>query len=217
VKLANPPVGDAGYDAWLVNGLQHGQSYFGDGRSHIFDFSIEGGVVGTGPDELHFDAPTEVRVVAHVCARLEPEITGATEKIRGKSPFHQPYWHLERSRVGTSRKVPVELIINGASVQRIELEADGKIHAVAFEVTISTSSWVAIRILPSSHTNPITVKVGSKPVRASRRSAEWCRRGVDTCWEQKWPRIRRTEIAEAKVAYDHARSAYDRIISEFPA
>jgi hypothetical protein len=217
VKLANPPLGDSGYDTWLMNGLQYGQSYFGDGRSHIFDFSVVGAVVGTGPEEFHSDAPTGVRVLAHVCARLEPEITPATEKICGKSPFRQPYWHLERSRIGTSRKVPVELVVNGASVQRTEIEADGKIHAVAFEMTISASSWLALRILPSSHTNPITLQIGEKPVRASRKSAEWCRRGVDVCWEQKAPRIRGTEIAEAKAAYDHARSTYDRIVSECPA
>ena len=40
----------------------------------------------------------------------------------------------------------------------------------------SESSWVALRVLRSSHTNPFFVLVGDKPIRASRRSAEWCLR-----------------------------------------
>jgi hypothetical protein len=50
-----------------------------------------------------------------------------------------------------------------------------------FDVAIEKSSWVAVRILPSAHTNPIFVLVGGKPVRASRRSAEWCLAAVSQC------------------------------------
>lgn len=216
VKLPSPPLDDPGYDAWLVNGLQQGKSYFGDGRSHIFDFSVAGAAPAASAEDLHLNAPAKMRVVAQVCARLEPELTPATENIRRRSPYKQPYWHLERARIGQSRKVPIECIVNGESVQSIEIEADGQIHAVAFELTIAKSSWIALRVLPSSHTNPITVRIAGKPLRASKKSAAWCRRGVDVCWEQKAPRIRASEIAEAKAAYDHARSTYDRIFSESP-
>jgi len=50
-------------------------------------------------------------------------------------------------------------------------------------VDIPHSSWVAVRILPSVHTNPIWVEVAGKPVRASRKSAEWCLKAVDVCWD----------------------------------
>jgi hypothetical protein len=40
---------------------------------------------------------------------------------------------------------------------------------------------VALRILPSSHANPVFVLVGGKPIRASRRSVEWCLKGVGQC------------------------------------
>ncbi|NIP97861.1 MAG: hypothetical protein GWO24_32305, partial [Akkermansiaceae bacterium] len=68
--------------------------------------------------------------------------------------------------------------------------------------------------LPSCHTNPVWVTVGGKPVRASKRSAEWCLKGVETCWGQKEKFIDADEMADAKAAYAHARSTYQRIISE---
>jgi hypothetical protein len=40
-----------------------------------------------------------------------------------------------------------------------------------------TAGQVACRILPSSHTNPIFVLVGEQPIRAYRRSVEWCLQG----------------------------------------
>ena len=79
---------------------------------------------------------------------------------------------------------------------------------------IKKSSWVALRVLPSSHTNPIFVLVGGKPVRASRKSAEWCLKAVDQCWAQKEKAIRPAEREEAKKAYEVARQAYRKILSE---
>jgi hypothetical protein len=76
---------------------------------------------------------------------------------------------------------------------------------------------VAVRILPSSHTNPVFVVVDGKPIRASKKSAEWCLAAVEQCWKQKWPQIRKTERAEAERAYDHARKEYRRLIAESPA
>jgi hypothetical protein len=73
---------------------------------------------------------------------------------------------------------------------------------------------VALRILPSSHTNPIFVLVDGKPIRASKRSAEWCLKGVDQCWSQKEKFIKANELDAAKAAYDHARVAYQKILRE---
>jgi len=213
VKLDKPPVGDQGYDAWLVNGLQHGHSYFGDGRSHLFDFHVEAPDGEDVGDMLHGGPSIKVKVTARVCARLDPEVSAATEQIRRRSPYDQPYWHLERARIGRSRSVPVELVVNGLPRQRAEIEADGQVHPVSFDVTLAESSWIALRILPSSHTNPVTIRIAGKPVRVS-ASAQWCRRAVDVCWKQKSPRIRSAEIQAAATAYDHARATYDRILSE---
>jgi hypothetical protein len=79
---------------------------------------------------------------------------------------------------------------------------------------ITESSWVAVRILPSVHTNPVWVTVGEKPVRASKRSAEWCVKAVETCWSQKAGQIRKTERDAAKKAYDDAKTVYERAAAE---
>ena len=71
-----------------------------------------------------------------------------------------------------------------------------------------------VRILPVSHTDPIFVQVGGKPIRASRRSAEWCLKSVDQAWSQKSRLISARELPEAKKAYDHAREVYRQLISE---
>jgi hypothetical protein len=85
---------------------------------------------------------------------------------------------------------------------------------VTFRVEIARSSWVALRIYPSSHTNPIFVTVGGQPIRASRASADWCLKAVDACWQAKSPSIRPKEQVEAEAAYEFARAAYRKILEE---
>jgi hypothetical protein len=83
-----------------------------------------------------------------------------------------------------------------------------------FEHAIARSSWVALRIFPSSHTNPIFVIVGDKPIRASRKSIEWCLQAVDTCWRKKEPLIRLQERGAAMEAYQQARQVYRQRLAE---
>jgi hypothetical protein len=56
--------------------------------------------------------------------------------------------------------------------------------------------------------------VSGKPIRASRRSAEWCLNAVNQCWTQKSARIRPSELEEARKAYDHAREVYRQRIAD---
>jgi hypothetical protein len=81
-------------------------------------------------------------------------------------------------------------------------------------VPIKASSWVCLRVFPSSHTNPVFVLVGDKPIRASKKSAEWCLKGVDQCWKMKQKAIRPRERGEAEKAYDEARKIYRAIAKE---
>jgi hypothetical protein len=81
------------------------------------------------------------------------------------------------------------------------------------DVPIERSSWVALRILPSSHTNPIWVTVAGKPVR-ERRSLEWCLKSVDQCWSQKEKLIAPAELDDARAAYEHARKTYRARLAE---
>jgi hypothetical protein len=134
--------------------------------------------------------------------------------IAARDLDEQPYWHIERARVKGTRQIPVELIVNGKAVETKLIEADGTVNELQFEYTPERSSWVAIRVFPAAHTNPIFVEVDGSPIRASKRSAEWCLEAVDRCWESKSPQIRESERAAARAAYDHARAAYRRILSE---
>ena len=95
-----------------------------------------------------------------------------------------------------------------------ELVADGRVHNLEFRYTPEISSWVALRIFPSSHTNPVFVELDGRPIRASKRSAKWCLEGVDRCWNAKHPIIREEERPAAEEAYEVARKAYTEILEE---
>ena len=63
------------------------------------------------------------------------------------------------------------------------------------------------------------VLVGDKPIRTSKRSAEWCLKGIDKCWQEKTEpknryaqKIRAQERPAAKGAYDKAREEYKKIL-----
>jgi hypothetical protein len=153
-------------------------------------------------------------VTFDVAARLEEKPTERTEIIRHKRLDDKPYWHIERARIGDTRKVPVEIIMNDHPVARQEIEADGEIRPLTFELDVPHSSWIAVRIFPSVHTNPVFVEVGGKPIRSSRKSADWCRRAVDVCYQRKSPRFRASERDAANAAYDKARKYYDKALQE---
>jgi hypothetical protein len=198
------------FDAWC-EGIRLGHNYVSDGRSHILEFAANDVRMGDASGDLKLAAPAKVHLSAKVAAML-PEKPDASIRAR---PYEQaPYWHIERARIGETRKVPVEVIVNGYAVARQEIDADGTLRDIAFDVPIDQSSWVTLRILPSSHTNPVFVLVGDKPIRASRRSAQWCLKGVDQCWSQKQKVIAPAEQADAKAAYEHARQAYKQILAE---
>ena len=230
------------YDEW-VQGLKDGRSYCGDGLSHLFDFKVNDFEMGTPSrslgtparaassddatsekksgksaqptaSQLDLKQPGKVRITCEATALLAEKPTPQTEAIRAKRLDEKPYWHLERSRIGETRTVPVELIVNGQSVARKEIPADGSLAKIEFDHEIKHSSWVALRILPSCHTNPIFVEVAGKPIRASRKSADWCEKAVDVCWNSKQGRIRESERAAAKAAYNKAKAIYSAIAKE---
>ncbi len=206
------------FDNW-VDGLKNGRSYVGDGLSHILDFRVNNTSVGEpGSDgivsQLNLRQPATVRVSFDAAALLDEKPSEATRRLRSQRLDTKPYWHIERCRIGETRTVPVEVIVNGRVAATRTLLADGTVQPMQFDVEIDRSSWIAVRILPSVHTNPIFVQVDGRPVRASRRSAEWCRKAVDVCWNSKRGRIRDTELPDAAAAYETARRVYDAIIEE---
>ena len=203
------------FDAW-VQGIKDGRSYVGDGRSHLYDFKVNGLGVGEkrGNGRASYLAltPSEPIVATVTAAALLAETP--SDDLLNRPLRSKPYWHVERARIGDTRKVPVELVVNGIVVETQEVVGDGKLHELSFEYKLKQSSWVAMRIFATSHTNPIFIEVGGEPIRASKRSALWCLEAVDVCWQSKVGRIRADDQAEAKLAYDHARERYKRIVDE---
>ncbi|MBL8849880.1 MAG: CehA/McbA family metallohydrolase [Planctomycetaceae bacterium] len=213
------------YDAW-VQGVKLGRSYCCDGLGHLLDFkvasatdssqSVAVGEPGPGGEisELKLPKAGKVTVTCDVAALLAESPTPETEAIRHKRLDQQPYWHIERARIGDTRTVPVELIVNGYPVAKQEIAADGSVQALSFDVDLPISSWVAVRIFPSVHTNPVYVLVEDQPIRASKRSADWCATAVETCWNSKRNQIREAERADAQQAYDAAAATYRKIRDE---
>ncbi len=221
------PEEDLNFDAW-VNGLKNGRSYCGDGMSHVLKFEIDSdqnanpvrmGWPGDGDaiSQLNLNKPGKVRVETSIAAMLEEQPSDRSKSIRERRLDAKPYWHIERCRVGDSRKVEAELIVNGQAVESQQVLADGSVQNLHWNLDVSESSWVAVRILPSVHSNPIFIEVNEKPIRSSRKSAQWCRQAVDVCWDSKKNQIRDTEKADAKIAYDRAAEIYDKIIQESKA
>ncbi|HEX5105045.1 MAG TPA: CehA/McbA family metallohydrolase, partial [Pirellulaceae bacterium] len=169
-------------------GIRDGRSYVSDGTSHLIDFVATSGnqavPVGTSGSEMKLAAPGKVRLTCKVAARLD-----------GKT-------------------VPVEAVVNAYPVAKQEIVADGSLQEISLDVPVERSSWVALRLYPSAHTNPVFVLVDGQPIRASKRSAEWCLAGVDQCWKEKQRTYAESEQEEAARAYDHAREVYRKIVSE---
>jgi hypothetical protein len=184
VKQASPLT----FDGW-IKGVQAGRSYISDGRYHLMNYRLSAGSqvipVGEKSSELRLPAPGRVTV----------RVSAAT---------------LDPAR----KNAPVEVVVNGYPVAAKQVATDGKERPLTFSVNIARSSWVAVRAFPNAHTNPIFVLVGGKPIRASRRSAEWCLRGVDQCWTQKKPFYAPAERRTAQTDYEHARQVYRRILAE---
>jgi hypothetical protein len=206
------PQGDFSYDSY-VDAIKKGRSYVSDGKSHIIDFKVNTQEAGVGESKLLLNSAQDVKITARVAAYLDPQQDESGKLIASTQTDAQPYWHIERARIGNSRKLRVELIVNGAAVDTTEITADGEWNDVGFQYPVARSSWVALRVLYSAHTNPVFVLIDDKPV-AVKKSAEWCRDAVDQCWKMKQGNIREAERPAAKAAYDEARKTYERIMNE---
>jgi hypothetical protein len=194
------------YSIWC-EGIQQGRNYVSEGHSHIIDMKFNDVEMGVKGSELRSAGALNGRLTAKVAAYL-PEQPGESK------PSRIP-WQIEKARIAGTRNVKVEAIVNGIPVAEKIITADGALQDISFDdIKIDHSSWVAMRIFPSSHSNPIFVIVDDKPIRASRKSAQWCLDGVDQCWKSKARTYAAAEMDDAKAAYEHAREVYRKIIAE---
>jgi hypothetical protein len=198
------------YAKW-IDAVRTGRSYVSDGRGHLMDFTVNGVAAGTAESEVRIERPGRATVSVRAAARLE-EVPN--EAIKARRYDEKPYWDIERARIDTTREVPVEIIVNGRTAASRNLVADGTLRTLTFDVPVERSSWIAARILPSAHTNPVFVLVDGAPIRASRASAQWCLDAVNQCWTQKAAQISPAEREAAQAAYDRARQVYRERLAE---
>ncbi|OYW25114.1 MAG: hypothetical protein B7Z55_00270 [Planctomycetales bacterium 12-60-4] len=200
-------------------GLARGRSYVSDGYAHALDFTVEGQESG-GEVRLAQPGRMKISVKAAFSSETPLEIAyGGAAPVAGARltgdtvNYHdattaQPY-------AGGKRKV--ELIVNGLPVATREVPADDQIHEITFSADIARSSWLAVRQFPQLHTNPVNVIVGGQPLRASRRSAQWCIACIEQLWRVREKNITPAEREEAKRTFDSAKEIYHRIAAEAPA
>lgn len=193
-----------------VEAIKKGSSYVSDGGSHIMNFSVNGKEIGVGESEIAVKGKQTIKLSADVTAWLPEEAPKHLAGLAQKPLTEVPYWHVERARIGASRKIKVELIVNGIAVDATEITADGNINKVNFNYPVERSSWAALRIMASAHSNPFFIKVDGKPVQEP-KSAQWCVEALDQCWKKKEPNIKTEEKTAAKAAYDQARLMYQQM------
>ena len=197
----------------FLSAIKAGRSYVCEGRMHLMDFQVNERKLGEEESELRLTGPGRVTVRVRAAGRLDEK---PREHMRTLPIDHAPYWDIERARIPGTNRVPVEIVVNGRAVARKEIVADGTVHDLEFEVPIERSSWIAARVFASAHTNPIYVLVNDKPIRASRRSIQWCLDSVEQCWKSKSSanRLRDSEREACAKAYDHARAVYKARLAE---
>jgi len=180
--------GRLNYDQWCEE-IRKGRSYVSDGFSHLMDFRATGGnssaALGEKGSELRLPQPGNIQLTAVAAARFDD----------GR------------------RTADVELVVNGYPRGKRTIPANGKEVKLSFNVEIDRSSWIALRVFPSSHTNPIFVLVGDEPIQ-SRRSARWFLESVDQLWSQKQTTYDADEQDDAQRAYAHAKQVYERLVRE---
>ena len=216
VQLGKQPRVD--YAAWC-RGIARGQSYVSDGYAHAFHFQVSGKSSG---EDLDLPERGTVQVKATVAfspeTPLEPAYGGVIpagglrhvgdtilkREVQAPNPLY-----------ARGRRL-VEVVVNGLVAASKEVPADGREHPIAFDVPIDRSSWVAVRQFPQLHTNPVYVRVGGAPIRASRKSALWALACIDQLWRVRARRMSPRDREEAERAYETAREVYRRAAAESP-
>lgn len=197
-------------------GLADGRSYVSDGYAHALKFEVGGKAPGRDPLQL---AGARKVPVSFTVAFAEETPLGvaygtlevdAGRRISGDTVnLHAP--RSEKIKSGGVRTV--ELVVNGAVVEAWDIPADGKPHSITTETEIDKSSWVAIRQFPQLHTNPVDVLVENKPIRASKKSGEWCLEAVTLLRGNRFRFISKDEVSEAEKGYDRAREYYLGVVN----
>ena len=214
VQLGN--VDRIDFAAWC-EGLRRGQSYVSDGYAHALDFRVNGQAPGRGDVPLSQPGVVEVRASVAFAPETPAAVAHGTVAPPGGKRLMGDTVQLHAARSeemvqGGERLV--EIVVNGKAVASRTVPADGKVHELHFPIRIDRSSWVALRQFPQLHTNPVNVIVAESPIRASRRSAQWCAGTIDLLWRNREKRISPAERAEAHRAFQKALAHYAEIAAQ---
>jgi hypothetical protein len=217
VQLGHPRALD--FSRWCA-ALAQGHSYVSDGYAHALEFSVS----GKGPGQtVTLDRPALVDVRATVALAAETPLSvahggivpGGKRSLLGDTvTLHSP--RQAEGVTAPARARHVELVVNGRAVAERTLAADEQPHELRFQTKIERSSWVALRQFPQLHTNPVTVAIGGRPIRASRQSALWCIAALEQLWRKRGPAIAPAEREEARRAFDAAIKEYRAIACDAP-
>ncbi len=197
--------------------LAAGRSYVSDGYAHALGFTVNDTQSGFG--DVQLDGPGKVKVQARVT--FAPEIPigvayGNQQPPTGKRTIGDTV-HLHVPATNETEKNAerlIELIVNGEVVAKQKIQANGKAVDLSWDIPIEQSSWVALRQFPQLHTNPVNVIINKKPIRASKRSAQWCIAMTEKLWNNRVNAIHEDERKEARRTYDEALAIYERIAAE---
>ena len=110
--------GKLDYDAWC-EGIRQGRNYVGDGKSHLIDFKADQLAMGEGDSTLRrLDKPRH-RETHRQSRRDAAGSDQSSLPQKNQMPRRhgwtggRPFWSVEWARLGETRKVPVEVIVNG--------------------------------------------------------------------------------------------------------
>lgn len=179
-----------------AEGLAKGRSYVSDGYAHALQFSVEDKSPG---EKVRLADKGKVTVKARVAFAADPSLGTAQGGQVPKGPMRL-----------------VEVIVNGKAVATQEIPADDKEHDLTFLLPIEKSCWIALRQFPQMHTNPVEVTVKDMPIRASKKSAQWCIGVIEQLWRVRASVIAPEERAEAERVFDWAKQRYRKIMEEAP-
>jgi len=206
------------FEQWC-EGLARGHSYVSDGYAHALDFAINGRRPG---ERVALETPRVVRVTAEVAFSSETPLEvahGAVQPVGGRrlaGDTVNRHEAIEADALYARGLRRVELIMNGQVVATREVPSDDQVHELEFDVMVSRSSWLALRQFPQLHTNPVDVTVDAQPIRASRRSAQWCAECIRQLWRSRGGTIAEEEREAAERTFHRAIEFYLQVAEEAP-
>jgi hypothetical protein len=87
------------YGSWL-DAVKKGRSYVSDGRAHLMNLTVGGVHIGDTASELRLPPGSNVPVTLLAAAYLPEHPNKSLHEL----PYdEQPYWNVERARIGDSR------------------------------------------------------------------------------------------------------------------